>query len=156
MSQPLLILILSEALAALLIILLVLLGFRWRDKRRRQAELEQLLDDIIGRQALRSDRLALLLGDKYRLDGPAAQALAESLILAEKQFLYSVVEQQMRQAVSGFYENLCGLLDSYLDSMPRFEAKAVETRALEADADTSPPAGKDAENVLPDWGDVFD
>lgn len=156
MSESLLILILIEALVALLVILLVLLGLRWRDRRRRQAELEQLLDDIINRQALRSDRLALLLGDKFRFDGPAAQALAASLILAEKQFLYSFVDQQMRQAVSGFYESLCGLLDSYLDSMPRFEAKALETRELEEDVDESPSAGKDAEDALPDWGDVFD
>lgn len=156
MSQPLLIVILSEALLVFLAISLVLLVIHQRTKRRRQVELEHLLDDIEDRQKQRGQRLKSLLGDRFCLDRQAAKSVADNLILAEKQFLYLFLEQQTRQlSVSGFYENLCTLLDAYLDRLPK-AAPDVEAAESRAGGASEPERLAKAEDAPPNWGDVFD
>lgn len=169
MNQPLLLMILSELCIVLLMGLIALLAVGWRHKRRRQADIEALLDDIEDGQEQRGNRLVLAMIAKYRLDEQLAQALSESLILAEKQFLHRFVEQQVQQQLSGFYEDLCRLLDSYLDSMPKVAEKpvaeepAVDTEEQLADTDSEQPKPVDSDATPaeeapppPDWGDVFD
>ncbi len=169
MSQSLLLMLLGEFSLVLLTGLIVLLVVNRRNKRRRLAGIEELLEDIKDRQPRRGDRLALALISKHRLDEQAAQELSENLIAAEKQFLYGFVEQQMQQqAIGGFYENLCRLLDSYLDNMPKSNVQPAEGEAnVGAEtAEVSPVAGDQAPEAAaapleegpppPDWGDVFD
>lgn len=167
MNQPWLIIASIETLLVVIVVLLLLLGKNWRAKRRRHQEFESLLDDIKDRHEIRPEQLARLFNQKYRLEKPNAQALAENLILAERQFLYQFVEQQLQQqAVTGFYENLCTLLDSYLNALPHpqqatnpAKPESLPTAEPETtDAAPEPTDEKPAEYgpPPPDWGDVFD
>lgn len=163
MDESLLVVVLVNLLLVLLIMLIALMLATWRKRKQSQVELEHLLDDIKDRQGQRSDQMAAMLVGKYRLDQQKARELSENLILAEKQFLHGFFEQQMQQqAVSGFYDGLCRLLNSYLSSMPGSEA--AESLGDEAPDDESEPAQEPADdkdkpaaaNPPPDWGDVFD
>lgn len=160
MNQTWTIAILANALAVSLIAVVALLLARGREKKRRQAEIEELLAEIKDRQARRGDRLQLALIEKYRFGEEAADSVSEVLMLAEKQFLYQFVEQLLgRQPLVGCYENLCGLLDSYLNgalaaaqppaktAVPAAEPAAGTAEAAVAETELPPP---------PDWGDVFD
>lgn len=170
MTQTLLLVLLGELSLVLLTGLIVMLVVNRRHKRRRLAGIEDLLEDIKTRQELRGDRLALALAAKYQFDEQSAHEVSETLLAAEKQFLYGFIEQQMQQgAVSGFYENLCQLLDSYLDGVsgsqenqpaPDASAEAEgEAEPPTASEEALPPSAEDtpAENPPPpEWGDVFD
>lgn len=170
MTQSLLLILLAELSLVLSTGVIVLFVVNRRNKRQRLAGIEELLEDIKDRQQRRSDRLALALVGKHHLDEQTAQALSENLIAAEKQFLYGFVEQQMQQqAVGGFYENLCRLLDSYLDGLPKTgdkpaaeePARGTEEPLADPDAEQAAEASADitpAEDTPPppDWGDVFD
>ncbi|NJA07721.1 hypothetical protein [Methylococcaceae bacterium WWC4] len=163
MDESLLVVVLVNLLLVLLIALVALMLVAWRKRKQSQAELEHLLDDIKDRQGQRSDQMAEMLVGKYRLDEQKARELSESLILAEKQFLHGFFEQQMQQqAVSGFYDGLCRLLNSYLSSMPGSETAEVAGEELPDDnsgQETEPSDEKEksaAGNPPPDWGDVFD
>lgn len=170
MNQSLLLIGLGELSLVLLTGLIVLLAVNRRNKRRRLAGIEELLADIKDRQERRGDRLTLALVGQHHLDEQTAQAVSENLIAAEKQFLYGFIEQQMQQqTVGGFYENLCRLLDSYLDGLPKVAEKpladepATETEEQFADTDSEQPKPADADATPaeeapppPDWGDVFD
>lgn len=167
MNQPWLMIASIETLLVAIAVLLLFLGKNWREKRRRHQEFERLLDDIKDRHELRPEQLARLFTQKYRLEKPTAQALAENLILAERQFLYQFVEQQLQQqAVTGFYENLCTLLDSYLNALPHRQpaadpAKPESLPTAEPEAADPAPASGDEKPAEygpppPDWGDVFD
>ncbi|MBD9357869.1 hypothetical protein [Methylomonas albis] len=168
MTQSLLLILLAELSLVLSTGLIVLLIVNRRNKRQRLAGIEELLEDIKDRQERRGDRLALALAGKHHVDEQTAQAVSENLIAAEKQFLYGFVEQQMQQqTVGGFYENLCRLMDSYLDALPNAPEKPVsEKSAVDTEeplVDSKPAKQTDSEAVPaeeapppPDWGDVFD
>ncbi|MDX8128500.1 hypothetical protein QLH52_14500 [Methylomonas sp. OY6] len=170
MMQSLLLIGLGELSLVLLTGLIAVLFVNRRHKRRRLAGIEELLEDIKDRQERRGDRLALALAGKHHLDEPTAEAVSENLIAAEKQFLYGFIEQQMQQqTVAGFYENLCLLLDSYLDGLPKVAEKPVadepaaktEEQYADTDSEQQKPADSDATPAEeapppPDWGDVFD
>ncbi|OAI29487.1 hypothetical protein [Methylomonas koyamae] len=162
MNSTWIILILANTLAVSLIALAVLLLARGREKKRRQAEIEELLAEIKDRQERRGDRLQLALIEKYRFGEEAAHSVAEVLMLAEKQFLYQFVEQLLgRQPLAGCYLNLCDLLDSYLNgalAAAHPPANAAAPSAVEPAAGNA-AAAAGAETELPpppDWGDVFD
>ena len=170
MNQSLLLIGLGELSLVLLTGLIVLLAVNRRNKRRRLAGIEELLEDIKDRQERRGDRLTLALVGKHHIAEQTAQAVSENLIAAEKQFLYGFIEQQMQQqTVGGFYENLCRLLDSYLDGIPKVAEEpladelAADTEAQFADTGSEQPKSVDSETAPaeetpppPDWGDVFD
>lgn len=159
MNQTWTIIILANLFAVSMLALVVLWLAGRREKKRRQAEIEELLAEIEDRQGQRGDRILLALVEKYGLGEEAGHSVSEVLMLAEKQFLYQCVEQLLgRQPLSGFYESLCGLLDSYLNatlsaknaSPPSAEPAVGDADVMEAGAEQtemSPP---------PDWGDVFD
>ncbi|ANE54404.1 hypothetical protein [Methylomonas sp. DH-1] len=162
MNSTWIILILANTLAVSLIALAVLLLARGREKKRRQAEIEELLAEIKDRQERRGDRLQLALIEKYRFGEEAAHSVADVLMLAEKQFLYQFVEQLLgRQPLAGCYRNLCDLLDSYLNgalAAAHPPANAAAPSAAEPAAGNA-AAAAGAETELPpppDWGDVFD
>ena len=164
MEQTLLI-ILIEVLLVALAALVALLYLNWRKTTRCHAALERLFEDVKERQALRSERIVGCLTGQYHLNSKAAQELAATLFSAETLFLTLFIEQQLRQqSVDGFYQNLCELLDSYLQAIPE---KVVNAKTL---GQITPPSVhentvieviKEAEHGVdktppPDWGDVFD
>lgn len=169
MTQTLLLIILGELSVVLLTGLIVLLLVNRRQKRQRLAGIEALLEDVEARGALRGDSLFSALMNKHSLDEQSAHEVSETLLAAEKQFLYVFVEQQMQQhAISGFYESLCQLLDSYLDGLVGQQEKPQVTDTSPAE-DAEPPATDGAEPPAdaeatsteenpppPEWGDVFD
>lgn len=153
------IVILANALAVSLIAVVALLLARGREKKRRQAEIEELLAEIKDRQARRGDRLQLALIEKYRFGEEAAESVSDVLMLAEKQFLYQFVEQLLgRQPLVGCYENLCGLLDSYLNGALAAAQPPTKTAApAVGNAGGAEAAVPETElPPPPDWGDVFD
>lgn len=124
MAQTLM--ILMEAGLGALIVLIVLQFLNWRKTTRCQAALERLFADEKERQALRSERLVGCLTRQYHLDTQDAQELAAAFFSAETLFLTQFVDLQTRQqSVEGFYQNLCDLLDSYLQAIPE---KVVDAR----------------------------
>lgn len=91
----------------------------WRIKRKRISEFERLLDDINARQEARVSRLKQQFVDRHHLDQTEAQNLTQELIAAERLFLQQFIDQQLQQeSVEGYYEQLCELLDKYLNSIP--------------------------------------
>ena len=167
MSQTLALIILGELCLVLLTGSAVLLISNRNRKKRWQTGLEELLDDINDRQEKRGDRLTQAIISKHRLGLDLAQNISERLIAAEKFFLLAFVEQQMQQqGLGGFYENLCRLLDSYLDNLaksgesetptPNQSATEPAEPDIAAPAEPRPEEATPSENPPPDWGDVFD
>jgi hypothetical protein len=128
--------ILMEALLVALIALIVLQFLSWRKTMRCHEALEHLFVDVKERQALRSERIVGCLTHQYKLNTQTARELAAAFFSAETLFLTQFVELQTRQqSVEGFYQNLCDLLDSYLQAMPE---KAVNAK----------PSAESAEDTL--------
>ena len=157
---------LSETLLALLFIA-GLIVYKSRERRHRHADFEKLLDDIKDRQGLRANKLIRHLGGRQHIGQADAQRLSEQLIEAEKTFLQQFLSQQLeQQSVASFYENLCQLLDTYLDAgnSPDKQEKQSYTQDNQsnhtrvgadkdaADANQSPESAAEQ----PTWGDVFD
>jgi|GEM_PF-2383960 len=117
-----LLVVLTEVVFILSILLLTLVFVGWKQKKSKNSEFEQLLNEIAEREELRKILVIKYLTEHQHLDGQAALMLSEDFIEAEKQFIYSFLEQQMKQKpLTGFYENLCGLLDKYLNLLPAIE-----------------------------------
>jgi len=114
--------VLIEVIFILSILLITLVFVGWRQKKSKNLEFEQLLNKIAGREEERKVLVSKYLTEHQHLDGQAALILSEDFIEAEKQFIYLFLEQQMKQMpLTGFYENLCGLLDKYLNLLPAVE-----------------------------------
>jgi hypothetical protein len=156
---------LIEMLVVLLIVLLVLLGMNLRRKKRRLAAINLLIDDVTDSQGQRKQKLATKLSREFKLNNQSAQVLSDVLLTAEKTFLQHFIEQQIRGSVDGFYENLCLLLENYMQVM----AEGADHAALSVQASSSPAGEEFSDDDLmpervssifgekpPDWGDVFD
>ena len=162
--QQVVLIALIEVLVVLLITLIVMLSLYLRRKKRRLAAVNQLIDDISDSQAARKQKLSAKLGRGFKLSNQSALVLCDVLMTAEKKFIQQFVEQEMSGTVEGFYENLCVLLESYLQVM------AEGADHIELSGKSHPSQGEDAadEDLLPervssifgekppDWGDVFD
>lgn len=145
-------------LLSTLVLAIAIAGFlllTWRKKRKQHDEMERLLDDISARQGSRVHKLKKHLIQKHRLDAQQAENFTQQLIAAEKRFLQQFIDQRLQQqSIEYFYEQLCELLDGYLDIPPTLSDSKnpadglahSQTRITESNIDT--PA--------PDWGDVFD
>lgn len=102
----------------------------WRNKRGRILEFERLLDNINDRQNARIDKLTQRFTGRHKLNQADAQKLTQRLIVAEKLFLQQFIDQQLQQeSVEHFYEQLCELLDNYLNSLPPHQAITPNTPA---------------------------
>lgn len=147
--------LLIALILTLLIILLTasLFYLNWQQKREHHRQFERLLDDFDGRQADRNNLLIQHLTDAYGMKRNAAEVLANQLISAEKLFLQQFIKQQLQhKSVEGFYQQLCELLDAYLDKLPTAGQPASPFHSANdanktASVDDTPP---------PEWGDVFD
>lgn len=164
MEQTLVIVSIEVLLVALTAIG-AMLFVNWRRTTRCHAALERLFEDVKERQTIRHDRIIACLTSHYKLDESVAEELSASLFAAEKLFLTQFIEQQMReQSVDGFYQNLCDLLDRYLNEIPARVIDRVDNLAagkLNKPEEIKAQGGnKDQDDVdktpPPDWGDVFD
>ncbi|MDD1622307.1 MAG: hypothetical protein LUQ11_12590 [Methylococcaceae bacterium] len=134
MEQTLLI-ILMEVLLVALVALIALLYLNWRKTMHCHAALERMFDDVKERQGLRSDGIVSYLTGQYHMNKQSAQELVATLFSAETLFLAEFIERQLRQqSVDGFYQNLCDLLDSYLQAKPE---KVVEAKMSDETAKDS-------------------
>ncbi len=156
--------VLIEVLVVLLIALTSLLSLHLLRKKRRIAAVNQLIDDISDSQAGRKQKLSAKLCREFKLSNQSALVLCDVLMAAEKKFLQQYIEQELTESVGGFYDNLCVLLESYLQVM------AEGADHAELSGKSHPSQGEDAseEDLLPErvssifgeqppeWGDVFD
>ena len=137
-------------------LLAVVLGLRWRQKRRQHLDIERLLEDVETRQALRRQQLTRRLQEHYGLTSESAAQLSESLMVAEKQFLRGFIDQQLHQAsVSGFYEDFCGVLEAYYNALKTAGRESKTPKPQTASTGTDKQRQTTVTEV-PDWGDVFD
>ncbi|WP_347986681.1 hypothetical protein [Methylomonas sp. AM2-LC] len=167
--------VIIEVLVILVIGLGVLQFLNWRNKTRRQNDLERFVDDINNNRNQRGQQIVSCLSSHYELEQPIALELSALLYGAEKQFLIQFVDKQMQNSVEGFYENLCELLDVYLGSIPVSavhpeipqspaeelsevaDAESVETLLTEEPIEAAENQDEETKpNPAPDWGDVFD
>lgn len=163
MQQTLFIFVI-EVLLLLLIALIVLLLRNWRKKVCRLAMLEKMIDDFKDNQGQRRKQISVCLTSRYQLDNQTTENLSAQMLASEKQFLLQFIEQQMIESVDGFYENLCELLDSYLQIMPVMTVNKNQSEVLlntPAMLNTEPKKTAVAEEAInheppPNWGDVFD
>lgn len=129
---------------------LVLLFWQWRQKQHQHKHLEQLVDEISEQKSNRHKKIYGRLTNKYQLDKTSADDLANLLYDAEKQFLQKFIEQQMQNSVEGFYEELCILLDNFLNALPAESVKVGINNKIDQ------ATNKLNTEPVPDWGDVFD
>ena len=158
----------SLTIIALELFALVFLGFLaaliiiWRGKKRRQADLERLIDEMNDGQPLRRKKIAAALREHFPIDESSAKDLAAALFGAEKAFLVQFIEQQMQGSVAGFYENLSELLDDYLltaSATTNDGGHVGKKTAAGPEAAISEDTGQPSfivDNIPPDWGDVFE
>ncbi len=119
MSITVLVLIV-EVIIILLGLVCFLFFLRWKRKKNKIVELNQLLDDINSREEERNVVLTKHLVKGYALGDEAAKELSSYMVEAEKQFLQQFVKQQIEQSsLTSFYETLCELLDQYLYFIPQ-------------------------------------
>jgi len=117
------ILIVEVAVVSLVAVSIVVFLF-WKHKKRRTAELEQLLQNIENQQGERKAQLAQYLMKDYSQVEDDAQESSEYMVEAEKQFMQLFIKQHIEQApVSEFYGSLCELLDQYLYFIPKIAAE---------------------------------
>lgn len=160
MTPVLLIGLLVTLLLSLSIAIILLLI--WRKKHNQHAEFERLLDDIKERQEARASKLSQRLIDMHDLSETDAKEISKLLIVAEKRFLQQFIDQQLQQkSIECFYQQLCELLDDYLNSLPANAVTALDTPGVKKSAGFSPnnqdPKSEfDISASAPDWGDVFD
>jgi len=116
---PMLLIILADALIILLLLLITLIVLAWRRKKFQHAQLEALLEQVANLELARKKQLIRYLCEHQQMAEQAATELSADFLEAEKQFLYVYTEQQLGcQPVSGFYTNVCQLLDKYLQLLP--------------------------------------
>ncbi len=118
MSTPLLVLVV-EIIILLLGLVVLLLFFRWKTKKEKTKDLEQLLDNIASQENTRQQILFDHLQKGYALEDEKAITLSTLLVNAEKQFMQVFIQQQIEQtAITDFHQTLCELLDQYLNTIP--------------------------------------
>lgn len=158
--------ILVEVIVVLSVILIFLVFTAWKQKKNKNTEYEQLLNGIAEQEEGRKTQLIEYLTGHQGMENQAALELCEDFIESEKQFMYRFLERQMKQTtLSGFYGDLCGLLDKYLNLLPEaVEIKQVEQQAPDAEKplETEQTADSLVEETdsdfgdeEPDWGDAF-
>lgn len=149
-------------------VLLTIIGFlasSWFKKRKQHQQLEKLLDEIKERQNSRKNKLSRKFARHFDMTEKAAQEISDKLISAEKLFLQQYIDQLLKQKPSDVvYDQLCELLDFYLNSLPNQDKGASQNTpqhtASQEELTPSTPdpvSNENAEAVPePDWGDVFD
>ena len=110
-------------LVEVFVILFGVVGFlfflRWKRRKVKTAEFEELLDNVSSREDERKAQLVRFLEENHALKTEAAEESAGYMIEAEKQFLQQFIKQQLEQtSITGFYTDLCELLDNYLYFVP--------------------------------------
>jgi hypothetical protein len=115
MMSTTVILILAEVFVVLLGIVGFLFYLRWKRKKDKSTEIEELLDNIDSQQAERKLLLSEHLKENCDMQNEQAEESCGLMIEAEKQFLQLFLKQQIEQTpMTDFYTNLCELLDQYL------------------------------------------
>lgn len=138
--------ILIEIVAVLSVLLLGLLFFNWKRKKKRHAELEQILNGVMEHEEIRKDELIVYLIDHQHIAQQQARELCEDFVEAEKQFMYAFLEQQIKlNSLDGFYENLRSLLDNYLRLLPEREAETPRAQS------SPPPSHTEMKKEEVDW-----
>ncbi len=155
----------------ILVVIILLMGIymllNWKRKKNYATQLEHNLNQIMEGEEERKSTLKQYLTSHLKLSNQAALELSEDFVEAEKQFMYVFLEQQMKQnSVEGFYDNLCDLLDKYLNHVPEPEQSSttqetVTQGATEANDDTlnigddasAKPVSSEHETSVPDQED---
>ncbi len=171
-------LIIIEVQLVIILLLGVLLFLNWKRKKKYASQLESILNQIMDEEETRKTSIQHYLTSHLKLNDQAALELCEDFVEAEKQFMYVFLEQQMKQGViDGFYQNLCELLDNYLNHIPKPTSHNIEKEVSEPEshafnigdennAETSaqtvpqsstPEQSSDAQTSDDevDWGDAF-
>ena len=110
-------------LVEVFVILFGVVGFlfflRWKRGKVKTAEFEKLLDNVSSKEGERKAQLIQFLEESHALKTEEAEESAGYMIEAEKQFLQQFIKQQLEQtSITGFYTDLCELLDNYLYFVP--------------------------------------
>lgn len=152
--------------SCVLVAIISFLTLSWLQKRKQHRQLEQLLDDIQERQNIRKNRLSRKFMRQFDMSENDAQGISEQLIAAEKLFLQRYIGQFLTQKPSDIvYDQLCELLDDYLNRLPHqnkdsSEAAKIRQTASDPEIASVAPETDSAENSNaipePEWGDVFD
>ena len=107
--------ILAEAFIIFLILVVGFVAHHWRRSKKKQSALEELLDQVSASETVRKEKLISYLVENHQLDNNKSAELCEDFIEAEKRFMFEFIQQQLQQVpVTGCYENVCRLLDHYL------------------------------------------
>ena len=144
----------------LLGVVVVMLFFRWKNKKLQTASFEQLLSNIKEVESERKSQLIRFLMDSHALPEKEAEESGGYMLEAEKQFLEQFMKQQLEQApITDFYANLCELLDQYLYFIPTAKVGAAVTNdngVGDLDSDDSGLLEVADEIDEPSWGDAFE
>lgn len=114
-----LVVLLVEAFVILFGVVGFLFFLRWKRGKVKTAEFETLLDTVSSKEGERKAQLIQFLEESHALKTGEAEESAGYMIEAEKQFLQQLIKQQLEQtSITGFYTDLCELLDNYLYFVP--------------------------------------
>ena len=168
-------------LVEVFVILFGVVGFlfflRWKKGKVKTAEFDKLLDNVSSKEGERKAQLIQFLEESHALKTEEAEESAGYMIEAEKQFLQQFIKQQLEQtSITGFYTDLCELLDNYLYFVPTVnieqdvsnddapeQQENVEVEVFETDSeaeiedafDSEEPEEPEVTEETLDWGDAF-
>ncbi len=154
--------LLIEIGIVLLGVVVVMIFFRWKNKKLQTASFEQLLSNIKEVESERKSQLIQFLMDSHALPEKEAGESGEYMLEAEKQFLEQFMKQQLEQApIADFYANLCELLDQYLYFIPTAKIDTDVTKVYGVEELTIDDKDSGLLEVAdeidePSWGDAFE
>ena len=126
-----------EPILVLSILLIVLLVFTWRKKKKNAAEIERLLSQAEESEATRKEHLVNYLTGQLSMEQQSAVEQVEDFIAAEKRFTHQFLEIQLnQQPVSDFYQNSCEFVDKYLQLIAENAPKPINDNLEITDEDS--------------------
>ncbi len=136
----------------ILIAILVTLGIvSWKQKKNNHTGFEQVLSQISEEEGQRKKVILEYLTTRQHMETQQALELSEDFVEAEKQFFYAFLEQQMKKApLTGFYQNVTGLLDKYLELLP----EASNVHKVDESADSEQLPEEDSQKTGSEQGDT--
>ena len=141
-----------EALVVSLVILLIWIGVAIKNKKRDQAAVKALVDQIKNQSQTRLENTESFLVEKYGLEGNGLHSTAESIDKAEKKFMQEIINMYLHrdaQRLTSMDALIAEMVDAYKSPAPA-AAPGAESIASSSDTEQQLAELKDVNAKLVD------